>query len=101
MGYVSPASISAESCACRKATREAGTCDREVKGRMVAFEPSFSVTCSGVNECAALSSLWRMGGEVGSSSMAGMVAAVFCVCLYFRCFECMSRRKLDADEARL
>lgn len=78
IGYVSPCSISAQSCACRKATSGAGTEESEVKGRIVARDvPSFRVTCAGGREWAEGLMVWRIGGDVGSSSIAGMVGGGF------------------------
>jgi hypothetical protein len=56
----------------RKATSEEGTWESDVNGRMVArVLPSRRVTCVGEKS----GDVWirRIGGDVGSSSIAGMV----------------------------
>lgn len=60
----------------RKERREGGTCESEVKGRMVArVVPSRRVTGVGVKEGIGVVRL--IGGDVGSSSIAGMIVVMF------------------------
>lgn len=58
---------------------EEGTCERDVKGRMVAGALLRRVTWTGVKVWAEVERVGRIGGEVGSSSMAGMVAVFVCL----------------------